>query len=376
MPVSKNRDILLDFVRGFAALLVCAGHLRAALFVDFSNADSASYLSKMFYFVTGFGHQSVMIFFVLSGYLVGGSILYKKEIFWGEYLSKRIIRLWVVLVPALVFTYLIDTYTRVLNENVLLGIYHSTINSGPSVNNPYSSTFVTFVSNLLFLQNVNMPIFGSNGPLWSLSNEFWYYLLFPLLLVILRKDYSNKAIYLTIIGLLFYWLPIHILEGFIVWMFGVIAFHINRKNYLNKKLAPIFFLMFGLALSMSRVSGGISNEWIEDIIIGGVFSLIISCQFKFGNINEVIKKGIQILSDISYTLYLFHFPLVILIYTMYFSEKQMKFSLETLCIYIMAMLGLLFISYLFWYLFERNTGKLQRIVSNYLNSNQKHSRLT
>lgn len=371
MPVSKSRDILLDFVRGFAALLVCAGHLRAALFVDYSSADSVSYLSKMFYFLTGFGHQSVMVFFVLSGYLVGGSILYKKEIFWGEYLSKRIIRLWIVLVPALVFTYLIDSYTRVLDENVLLGIYYSTINSGPSVNTPYSSTFVTFFSNLLFLQNVNMPIFGSNGPLWSLSNEFWYYLLFPLLLVTFRKGNRNKVIYLIVVGLLFYWLPIHILEGFVVWIFGVIAFHVNRKGYLNKKLAPILFLMFGLALLISRAGGSMMpNQWVEDIIIGGLFSLVISCQFRFENVNKVIKKGILLLSDISYTLYLFHFPLVILIYTMFFSKKQMEFSLGGLCVYIMIILCLLIVSYLFWFLFERNTWKLQKIAEGYLISNQ------
>lgn len=26
----------------------------------------------------------------------------------------------------------------------------------------------------------DVPIFGSNGPLWSLANEFWYYVLFSL----------------------------------------------------------------------------------------------------------------------------------------------------------------------------------------------------
>lgn len=33
----------------------------------------------------------------------------------------------------------------------------------------------------MFLQTRFTPVFGSNGPLWSLFNEFWYYVLFPAL---------------------------------------------------------------------------------------------------------------------------------------------------------------------------------------------------
>jgi peptidoglycan/LPS O-acetylase OafA/YrhL len=41
-------------------------------------------------------------------------------------------------------------------------------------------TATTFVGNLAFLQTIAVPIFGTNGPMWSLANEFWYYLIFPL----------------------------------------------------------------------------------------------------------------------------------------------------------------------------------------------------
>ena len=32
-------------------------------------------MTKVFYLATGLGHQAVMIFFVLSGFLVGGSVI-------------------------------------------------------------------------------------------------------------------------------------------------------------------------------------------------------------------------------------------------------------------------------------------------------------
>ena len=43
------------------------------------------------------------------------------------------------------------------------------------------------MGNLFFLQTIFVPPFGSNAPLWSLSFEFWYYLLFPLCLFALSR---------------------------------------------------------------------------------------------------------------------------------------------------------------------------------------------
>ena len=66
----------LDLVRGAAALLVMLGHLRNLFFVDFSEvASNANPLVKLVYLATGFSHYAVMIFFVLSGFLVGGGVL-------------------------------------------------------------------------------------------------------------------------------------------------------------------------------------------------------------------------------------------------------------------------------------------------------------
>ena len=39
----------------------------------------------------------------------------------------------------------------------------------------------TLLGNLAFLQDFFARPYGSNGPLWSLSYEFWFYLVFPLL---------------------------------------------------------------------------------------------------------------------------------------------------------------------------------------------------
>ena len=63
----------LDVARGVSALLVVAGHCRAALFPPLSSIASPTLIEKFFYAITSLGYLAVMAFFVLSGFLVGGS---------------------------------------------------------------------------------------------------------------------------------------------------------------------------------------------------------------------------------------------------------------------------------------------------------------
>ena len=72
---TDDRNLWLDLIRGCSALLVCLSHLRNAMFVDYSALVHPNMAIKVFYAVTSFGHQAVMVFFVLSGYFVGGAVL-------------------------------------------------------------------------------------------------------------------------------------------------------------------------------------------------------------------------------------------------------------------------------------------------------------
>lgn len=98
--ISNPRNATLDWLRGLSALAVFSGHLRAALFVDFSSLSTSNIFHKLFYLVTGLGHQAVVIFFALSGYLVGGSVIRSiknvSAIGVRKYFFARITRLWMV----------------------------------------------------------------------------------------------------------------------------------------------------------------------------------------------------------------------------------------------------------------------------------------
>lgn len=171
---------MLDVIRGMCAVIVMAGHLRNALLPDYSQLTDPNLLLRLFYLISGLGHQAVIVFFVLSGYLVGGSVIKSGDHFkWRPYATSRISRLWAVLIPAIILTCLL------VNPNIFDQFHRTSWHSLPATGQ-YSTTLWTGVQNILFLQTVTAPTYGTNGPLWSLANEAWYYVLFPCVFIIFR----------------------------------------------------------------------------------------------------------------------------------------------------------------------------------------------
>lgn len=67
-------SVLLDLLRGLAALLVLLGHWRNLLFIDYPQLTAHKAMLAVPYILSSAGHQAVVIFFVLSGYLISGSV--------------------------------------------------------------------------------------------------------------------------------------------------------------------------------------------------------------------------------------------------------------------------------------------------------------
>jgi peptidoglycan/LPS O-acetylase OafA/YrhL len=182
----------MDLLRGVAALGVLLGHWKDAFFVDYNDAGSHSLFLRIFYGAAGLGHQWVIVFFVMSGFLVGGSVLRAKETgrwSWRIYLLTRLTRLYIVLMPALLLGGVLDWAGMHVHGSE--GIYRGQSGMHALSSDVHLSlTAESFAANTAFLQTISLPgmkgkaltTFGSNGPLWSLSNEFWYYLAFPVLL--------------------------------------------------------------------------------------------------------------------------------------------------------------------------------------------------
>jgi peptidoglycan/LPS O-acetylase OafA/YrhL len=186
MKISPTQSDFLNWSRWVAAWLVVAEHARSLVFVDYGDLQSPGLWAKGFYFLTGFGHEAVMVFFVISGYLVGGKVwsLYREGRFgWRRYLADRASRLYAVLLVALLLGVILD-WSGYLFFNKY-GLYNHGYEGSIAVlgTAPIERMgWRDFLVNAFFLQTIAGPPFGSNGPLWSLAYEWWYYILFPVAL--------------------------------------------------------------------------------------------------------------------------------------------------------------------------------------------------
>ena len=364
-----GRNLWLDLIRGCSALLVCLGHLRNAMLVDYPALVHPNFAVKAFYAITSLGHQAVMVFFVLSGYFVGGAVLRAGAKFsWSNYLTSRLTRLWVVLIPCLIITWAVGLIIAHYAPSVLAGANVDSWHSGPKLGE-YSTSFNTLLANLFFMQTIISPVFGLNSPLWSLANEFWYYLLFPLLLSLIKPLKPSHDIYriaaLVLVTLMIRCLPKELLYGFLIWMMGVGVYALQSKIKLlsNNAIRILLFtaiVLFALALGFSKVSDGLKIMPIQvDLIVGLSFALLclMLTNTSFPSIRMPwLAKGTLYLSEISYSLYLSHFPLVVLIgSTAYSSHKLMPDSLLMAQFIGWSFLLLVFGSVV-WWLFESRTA--------------------
>lgn len=355
-------------------MLVVLEHLRAFFFVTFPELQSPGILTKAFYLVTGLGHQSVMIFFVLSGYLVGGSViaaLEKGKWSWKSYLLRRMSRLWVVLIPALILTLILDKIGYSFAPAGYEGAYRAIYNTGPSLTGPAEWSFSLFFGNIFFLQTISIPCFGTNSPLWSLANEFWYYLLLPLLLtVFLPGRLWIRIPSLLMAMLLILLLPSSVLFGGLIWVSGVGVFFLLRKASVRTIVSHPLWIVFGLFMTAGMLLAtrtALMSGWCGDLALGlGCAFLVagLACTSSANSLYGKISAGI---SDISYTLYLVHFPLMAFVFFVFFHGKQIHPTAMTALCFGGLFSATIVYSAVIWWLFERNTDEVRIFVESKLN---------
>lgn len=358
-------------IRGVSALIVCCGHLRVALFTDLSASTATgitALLQKGFYLLTSLGHQAVMVFFVLSGYFVGGSVLRAAGRFdFRRYLVARLSRLWTPLLPALLLTLAVDQVIRFYAPDVLSGAHYAVVNSGP--NGDYSSSLPTFLGNMAFVQTVYTSPYGTNGPLWSLASEFWYYILFPLgaiaagVIIRERSVRLGCALLAVFVGATVSW---HLLPSFPIWLLGVPVFLLNRRGGYrpNRWFTVSSVLLFIASLLVAKMLpfGGVSG-WFGDLLVGVSFTAVLLSviNVELPRLPALdLRKLAFWLSEISYTLYIVHMPVVLLIYALYYRNRQLNFGATGLLQYFGWLALILVVAVAMWYLFERNTPLVRK----------------
>lgn len=373
MP-NASRLHTLDLLRGLAAFLVLAGHLRGYIFQSFGQLEQAGVqvgiFVKMFYFATGLGHQAVMIFFALSGFLVGGKALddiLKHKFLWSNYFLRRLTRLWLVIIPTLLLTLALDQIGLGLTFGAGYdGRYYDLYAEGPRGPSGVEHSMFAFFGNVLFLQTICVPTFGSNGPMWSLANEFWYYVVFPLVawVVLARVSAVGRILGLSILVSLIIILPQWLLEGGVIWVGGAAAAWCSRRQYLAwllqataLRIGAVFLLIAVLVASKSTTIG------IGDLGLGLAVVLILPIFAHLPNPGRAYTVAARGLSEISYTLYLTHFPFLTLIVLSGIAPMRWAPSLQAAGIYATLLLAATAWAAVVWWCFERHTDSVYSLLT-------------
>jgi peptidoglycan/LPS O-acetylase OafA/YrhL len=313
---SKGRRLdKLDLLRGIAALLVLSGHLRNYIFQSYDELTHPNLIIHPFYFTAGLGHQAVIIFLALSGFLVGAKALedvLNCRFSWRRYILRRLTRLWIVIIPALLLTMSLDNIGLKLTGGIG---YDGRYNSIYAFSLPHSAdhSFLTLFGNLAFLQSIYVPVFGSNTPMWSLTNEFWYYVTFPLAFWagVGGATATIRTAGLCILLLIILVLPAWLLEGGIIWAAGAAAAFCTHREELSGFLEHFATRITAISLLLPAVV--LWPNALGDSGLGILVALTLPVLATLPGSGKSFSAFARALSELSYTLYLTHFPRLTLI---------------------------------------------------------------
>lgn len=370
-------SIHLNAIRGAAALVVLLGHTRSLFFSSLSGTGDLSTAAQNLgqsadprLGLITMGNEAVILFFVLSGYLVGGSAIRDLRTgtwSWKRYLIQRLTRLWIVLLPALLFGIAVDhTGLR------MFAGAHSIYTGPPGLcvvpcNVADRVTPTVVAENAIFLQDILVETAGSNRALWSLANEFWYYLAFPLGLLALRSSEPllRRIFYVALLLAIAALVGKAIVLLFFVWLLGAFISIVPLKvrgtplTFCTGVVAILFAAVF---LLVRRATLPIyPAQWIIAICFSVLLYLLLHRTEQARA--SIYKTTADFFSRISYTLYLIHLPLAVFLCACINTPwHHWDKSPPHLAMFLLLNLVLVAFSYVFYRLFEANTDQIRRAL--------------
>jgi peptidoglycan/LPS O-acetylase OafA/YrhL len=361
--LKPHMSYVLDIARSVAAIAVVLFHAK----IYALGNSSLTTLDTILYAITSCGSQAVFWFFAISGYLVGGTIIrdiiQTGQIDFRRYFINRLSRLYIVLLPALGLGAVLD-YVR----NRTWGLnYHAGYETAASL------TGKTLLGNILFLQNLVVPTFGSNLALWSLADEFWYYILFPLLLapLMIRKSGASRAMLFTLGTLLLLFLSV--LSISVVWLFSLWCLGAAAR-FAPGAVIKSGWISWGIALGVVFAYPYLYPRLgaLATLLVGVSFAGALLTTHGISAAPSSRRMAlVKALAGFSFSLYLIHLPILAVIASVLSQSADPFLNLPPLSIRAPAMILLFFASsyaaaYVFSLLTEARTAALRDWLSDHI----------
>ena len=334
---AKSHYELLDGLRGVAAILVVFYHV----FEGFAFAEATNGAGDGLITTLNHGHIAVDFFFILSGFVIS----YAYDDRWGrmstlQFFKRRLVRLHPMLVMGAIIgavAFAVVGFERWDGATAPIGWV--------MVAMLLTMFMIPAVPGVPYEVRGNGEMFPLNGPAWSLFFEYIGNILYALF--IRRLSTRSLAVLSVLLGCLHAWFFVGDVSEYD--MVGV-GWTINEVNFWGGMLRMLFPFTVGLLLSRTfrprKVRGAF---WICSIMLITIFASPYIVPLKNSDISinslyEVVciavvfpfivwlgacgtaKSGVvtkinRTLGDLSYPLYIVHYPVMYIFYAWLIEKK-------------------------------------------------------
>ncbi|NGZ88120.1 acyltransferase family protein [Duganella aceris] len=304
--MNKEFSIYLDLTRFVAALLVVIYHSNVRLII----ADKLP--------LSTHGHAAVIVFFVLSGYVIS-HMTTTRETTPITYWASRLSRFYSLTIPTVLLCPLLDT----CGESLAPQFYADRTTHGLA--------WLRIITSLTYLNEIwTVSIMSfSNVPYWSLCYEMWYYVLFAITTFMRGK--ARLALGISVAALL--GPKIMLLAP--IWLLGVVLHRHPTLARLPQWLGWALFLaswpLYGLFQRYGMTEYGsqlllrlIGEQWHQQmtfskfLLTDYLLALIIAANFigfrtvahRFAALLRPSENIVRWLAGYTFSLYILHQPLL------------------------------------------------------------------
>ena len=331
---SKPHYELLDGLRGVAALLVICYHI----FEGFATSPLDQHFNH--------GYMAVDFFFILSGFVIGYAYddRWKTTLTLKGFFKRRLVRLH----PMVIMGALLGAVSYCIQGSVKW--------DGTQV--PFTMVLIALLLNLFLLPVVpgtgadvrgNNEMYPLNGPSWSLFFEYIGNILYALFI----RKFSTRALTVLVIaaaaglasfgisnlsgyghlGVGWSMIDYNLLGGFLRLMFSFSVGLLMSRIFKPAKVKGAFWICSAVLAVLFTVShlGGADRLWInglyESVCAIMIFPALVWLGASGKTTDKVTSTVCKFLGDISYPLYVVHYPLMYLFYWWLWSgEEKIPFS--------------------------------------------------
>ena len=284
----------MEGLRGFAVFLVFLVHYCTLIAPWITTHPTLTIIAEALHTI---GNSGVDLFFVLSGYLIYGSLIARPQAF-GRFMKRRIERIY----PAFL---------------VVFAIYVALSYALPSerkIPSEWSAAAIYLSENLLLLPGL-IPIEPLITVAWSLSYEMFYYLVIPLVIVVIalrEKSTAWRVAFFSMIAVCFaiycalFAGPVRL----IMFIAGILLQETMRSRRLSAPGSTVaaIALVGGLLATLLPIEGSAGYTLKVTILFAAFFVACFSC-FALPSsplAHALSATPVRWLGNMSYSYYLLH----------------------------------------------------------------------